>query len=110
MLERGSGGLLFIGATASVKAGAGFSAFASPKFAMRDAQSLARELGPRGIHVAHLLVDGVIWGARAGDQFGLTQAQCLAPEAVARTSVHLLGQDPSGWTHELDIRLDRETF
>lgn len=111
MLERASGGLLFIGATASVKAGAGFSAFASAKFALRGlAQSLARELGPRGIHVAHLLIDGVIWGARARDEFGLTQAQCLAPEAVARTSVHLMGQDPSAWTHEIDIRPDRETF
>ena len=111
MLERKQGTLLFIGATASVKAGANFSAFGVAKFALRGlAQSLARELGPRGIHVAHLIIDGVIWSERARDEFGLMPNQCLKPEAIARTCVHLIEQDPSAWTHELDIRPDVETF
>ena len=111
MLERGRGSLLLIGATASVKAGANFSAFAAGKFALRGlAQSLARELGPRGIHVAHLIIDGVMWSERARDRFGMTEAQCLDPDAVAGTCLHLLEQDRSAWTHELDIRPDVETF
>ena len=111
MLERHSGTLLFIGATASIKAGANFSAFGSAKFALRGlAQSLARELGPQGIHVAHLLIDGVMWGERARNSFGMTQDQCIDPAAVAQTCLHLIEQDRSAWTHELDIRPDVETF
>ena len=111
MLEAKRGVLLFIGATASVKAGANFSAFGSAKFALRGlAQSLARELGPQGIHVAHLVIDGVIWSDRARDAFGLQQAQCLDPDALASTCVHLIGQERSAWTQELDIRPDVERF
>ena len=111
MLQRGGGAVLFIGATASVKAGANFSAFGVAKFALRGlAQSLARELGPRGIHVAHLIIDGVIWSERARDQFGMTQEQCLKPEAVADTCLHLIEQDRSAWTLELDIRPGVEAF
>jgi NAD(P)-dependent dehydrogenase (short-subunit alcohol dehydrogenase family) len=111
MLEAGSGTLLFIGATASIKAGAGFSAFSSAKFALRGlSQSLARELGPQGIHVAHLVIDGVMWGERARDSFGMSQQQCLDPLAVAKTCRHLIEQDRSAWTQELDLRPDVETF
>jgi NAD(P)-dependent dehydrogenase (short-subunit alcohol dehydrogenase family) len=111
MRTSGGGALLFIGATASVKAGAQFAAFGSAKFALRGlAQALARELGPEGIHVAHLVIDGVMWSDRARDAFGMTREQCLDPESVARTCVHLLGQERSAWTHELDIRPDREVF
>lgn len=111
MLERGDGVLLFIGATAAVKAGAGFAAFASAKFALRGlAQSLARELGPRGVHVAHLVIDGVIWGARARESFGLQQQQCLDPAAIAETCLAVAAQPRSAWTHELDIRPDVEGF
>ncbi len=111
MLGAGEGALLFIGATASVKAGAQFAAFASAKFALRGlAQSLARELGPQGIHVAHLVIDGVIWSERARDQFRMNRDQCLAPQAVAASCLHLLQQERSAWTHELDIRPDREGF
>ena len=100
-----------IGATASVKASAGFSAFGSAKFALRGlAQSLARELGPRGIHVAHLIIDGVMWGERADERFQMQREQCLDPESVARTCLHLLEQERSAWTHELDVRPDVETF
>ena len=111
MLERHSGTLLFIGATASVKAGAGFSAFGAAKFALRGlTQSLARELGPQGIHIAHVLIDGVMWGERARDRFGMSQDQCIDPAAVAQTCLYLIQQDRSAWTHELDIRPDVETF
>jgi NADP-dependent 3-hydroxy acid dehydrogenase YdfG len=111
MLNVNRGVLLFVGATASVKAAANFSAFGSAKFALRGlAQSLARELGPKGIHVAHLVIDGVIWGERARDGFGMKQGQCLDPDALARTCVHLIGQDRSAWTQELDIRPDVESF
>lgn len=111
MLEAGSGTLLFIGATASVKAGAGFSAFSSAKFALRGlSQSLARELGPQGIHVAHLVIDGVMWGARARDSFAMNPSQCLDPLAVSKTCRHLIEQDRSAWTYELDLRPDVESF
>jgi NAD(P)-dependent dehydrogenase (short-subunit alcohol dehydrogenase family) len=111
MLREKRGVLLFVGATASVKAGANFSAFGSAKFALRGlAQSLARELGPQGIHVAHLVIDGVIWGERARDKFGMKMGQCLDPDALARTCVHLIGQDRSAWTQELDIRPDVESY
>jgi NAD(P)-dependent dehydrogenase (short-subunit alcohol dehydrogenase family) len=111
MLEVKRGVLLFVGATASVKAGASFSAFGSAKFALRGlAQSLARELGPQGIHVAHLVIDGVIWSERARNGFGMKQGQCLDADALARTCVHLIGQDRSAWTQELDIRPDVESF
>ena len=111
MLEAKHGALLFIGATASVKAGANFAAFGAAKFALRGlAQSLARELGPQGIHVAHLIIDGVMWSERARDAFNMTEAQCLDPRAVARSCLHLLQQHRSAWTHELDIRPDVESF
>ncbi len=111
MLERGSGNVLFIGATASVKAGAHFAAFSAAKFALRGlAQSLAREYGPQGIHVAHLVIDGVMWSERARDSFGMKEAQCLAPEAVAETCLHIIQQHRSAWTHELDLRPNGETF
>ncbi|HHJ35799.1 MAG TPA: SDR family NAD(P)-dependent oxidoreductase [Gammaproteobacteria bacterium] len=111
MLEKKSGVILFIGATASVKAGADFSAFSSAKFALRGlSQSMARELGPSGIHVAHLVIDGVMWGKRAKESFGMSEGQCLKPASVAKTCEQLIGQDQSAWTHELDIRPAVETF
>jgi NADP-dependent 3-hydroxy acid dehydrogenase YdfG len=111
MLKAKRGVLLLVGATASVKSGANFSAFGSAKFALRGlAQSLARELGPQGIHVAHLVVDGVIWGERARDGFGMREEQCLDPDALASSCVHLIEQGRSAWTQELDIRPDVESF
>lgn len=111
MLERGCGTILIIGATASVKAGARFAAFGAAKFALRGlAQSLARELGPQGIHVVHLIIDGVIWGERAAEEFKMTHDQCLEPAAIAKTALQLIEQDRSAWTHEIDLRPDRETF
>ncbi|WP_164513362.1 SDR family NAD(P)-dependent oxidoreductase [Thiosocius teredinicola] len=111
MLQHKAGTLLLIGATASIKAGAGFAAFGSAKFALRGlGQSLAREYGPKGIHVAHLIIDGVMWGQRARDTFRMREDQCLDPAAVAQTCLTLIEQPRSAWTHELDIRPDVETF
>ncbi len=112
MLTAGNGTVLFIGATASVKAAARFSAFAAAKFALRGlAQSLAREFGPRGIHVAHLIIDGVMWSPRlARGNFNVRQEACLDSNAVAHTCLQLIAQDRSAWTHELDIRPDVEQF
>ncbi len=110
MLAAGSGTILFTGATASVKAGGGFAAFASAKFALRGmAQSLAREYSPQGIHVAHVVIDGVIWSKRAAG-FGLSEGQCLEADAIAETYLHLINQPRSAWTHELDLRPDVEVF
>lgn len=110
MLE-GGGTLIFTGATAAIKAGAGFAAFASAKFALRGlAQSLARELGPRGIHVAHVIIDGIIWTAPTSHWPGVTEQQCLSPDAIAESYCHLIRQDRSAWTFELDLRPDVETF
>lgn len=110
MLADGHGTVLFTGATASVKAGGGFAAFASAKFALRGlAQSLAREYAPQGIHVCHVVIDGVIKGERAG-RFGLTEQQCLDADAIAETYLHLVNQPRSAWTLELDLRPDVEQF
>ena len=111
MLDGSGGTLIFTGATASVKPAGGFAAFGSSKAALRGlAQSLARELGPRGIHVAHVIIDGIIWTLRTRDWPGVEQDRCLSPDAVADTYLHLIRQDRSAWTFELDLRPDVETF
>ena len=110
MLKIG-GTIIFTGATAAVKAAANFAAFGSSKFALRGlAQSMARELGPQGVHVAHVVIDGIIWTPRTGELHGLSESQCLKPEAIADTYLHLIHQDRSTWTHELDVRPDGESF
>ncbi|MDA8364610.1 MAG: SDR family NAD(P)-dependent oxidoreductase [Gammaproteobacteria bacterium] len=109
MLQRGRGTLLFTGATGALRGGAGFAAFASAKFALRGlAQSLAREFGPRGIHVAHVVIDGLIWSGQI--RRGFTRDQCLLPEAIADCYMQLIAQDRSAWTQELDLRPDVEKF
>ncbi len=110
MLANG-GTIIFTGATAAVKAAANFAAFGSSKFALRGlAQSMARELGPLGVHVAHVIIDGIIWTPRTRETYGLDEAQCLKPEAIADTYLHLIRQDRAAWTQELDIRPDVESF
>lgn len=110
MLAVNSGTILLTGATASIKAGAGFAAFASAKFALRGlVQSLAREYAQQGIHVVHIIVDGAIWGKQA-ENFGRTERDCLSAEAIADTYLYLIGQHRSAWTQELDLRPDREWF
>lgn len=105
MLDRGGGTIIFSGATGSIRGGAGFAAFASPKFALRAlAQAMARELGPKDIHVAHVILDGMI--AREDDP----SEDLLQPAAIAETYYQLHRQTGSAWTHELDLRPSSERF
>lgn len=111
LTKRGDGAMIFTGATASLRGGAQFAAFASAKFALRGlVQALAREHGPNGIHVAHVIIDGLIWAQQARDRFNANKADCLRPEAIADQYVQLIEQDRSAWTHELDLRPYKETF
>ncbi len=104
MLPRGRGTLLFTGATASLRGSARFANLASPKFALRAlAQSMARELGPQGLHVAHVIVDGQIGPAGGEDTR-------LDPDAIAALYVALHHQPRSAWTHEADLRPWSERF
>ena len=112
----GRGSLVFTGATASVRGGAKFAAFAAAKAGLRSlAQSLAREFGPQGIHVAHVVIDGGIDGERlrtAAPQRALDAGAdgLLAPGAIAEAYWQLHTQHRSAWTHELDLRPFKETF
>ena len=107
MLEAGSGTILFTGASAGVKGFAGSAPFAMGKFALRGlAQSLARELHPRGVHVAHVVVDGAIRPAGHSDPDGAM----LDPDAIARTMLALVRQDRSCWTDEVAVRPWVERF
>jgi NAD(P)-dependent dehydrogenase (short-subunit alcohol dehydrogenase family) len=104
MLPRGKGTLLFTGATASLRGSARFANLASPKFALRAlAQSMARELGPQGLHVAHVIIDGQIGPAGGPDTR-------LDPDAIAALYVALHRQPRSAWTHEADLRPWSEKF
>jgi NAD(P)-dependent dehydrogenase (short-subunit alcohol dehydrogenase family) len=105
MLENKQGTVIFTGATASVRGSANFAAFASAKFALRGlAQTLSREYAPLGIHVAHIVIDGLVWGDNARDLHKVSRDKCIEPEHLAKVYVNLLEQDKSIWTHELDIR------
>jgi NAD(P)-dependent dehydrogenase (short-subunit alcohol dehydrogenase family) len=101
MLKEGRGTILFTGSTPSVKAGAEFAAFAAAKFGVRAlAQSMARELGPNGIHIAHVVVDGPI---DAPDNAALKMPK-LSPANIAEAFLALHRQPRSAWTQELDLR------
>lgn len=116
MLDRGGGGaILFTGATASLRGGAGFAAFSGAMAAKRMlAQSMARELGPRGIHVAHVVVDGAIdtpfhatdRSPIPRDVYKRKKASdgIIDPAAIAAEFVRLANQPRSAWTFELDLR------
>lgn len=111
MIARGAGTIILTGATAGRRGGANFAAFASAKFALRGlAQSLAREFGPRGVHVAHVVLDGLIDGAQTEQRFGPSNSTRMDPDAVARAYVELVTQHSSAWTHELDMRPYSERF
>ncbi len=110
MLERGRGAILFTGASASVKGYAGSAPFAMAKFALRGlAQSMARELAPRGIHVAHFVIDGGIRSARRPADPAKPDAM-LDPDAIAASYLHVLNQPRSAWTWEVELRPWVETF
>lgn len=110
MLPRGRGTILFTGATASVRGGVGYAAFAGAKHALRAlAQSMSRELGPQGIHVAHVVIDGAIDTAFIRDMFPERHALkdrdgILNPDSIAEAYWQLHRQARSAWTHELDLR------
>jgi NAD(P)-dependent dehydrogenase (short-subunit alcohol dehydrogenase family) len=108
MLERGSGSILFTGASASVKGYPLSATFAMGKFGLRGlAQSMARELAPKNIHVAHFVIDGGIRGPRHPDEGDDAQ---LDPDAIARTYLHAHRQHRSAWTWEFELRPWVETF
>ncbi|MDP3939035.1 MAG: SDR family NAD(P)-dependent oxidoreductase [Deltaproteobacteria bacterium] len=106
MQKAGSGAIVVTGATASLRGGASFAAFASAKAAQRSlAQSMARQLAPQGIHVAYVIVDGVIDIPRTREFFpDRPDEYFLKPDAIAETVHHLVEQDRSAWTFEVDVR------
>jgi len=121
MLPRGKGCIFFTGATASVRGGVGYAAFASAKFGLRAvAQSMARELGPNNIHVAHLIIDAGVdtafvrerirqrSGAEALDR--LEPDQLMNPRSIAEAYWQLYRQPRDAWTFELDVRPYREAW
>ncbi len=110
MLPRGAGAILFTGASASVKGYAQSAPFAMAKFALRGlAQSMARELSPQGIHVAHFVIDGGIRSARRAEPADRPDS-LLDPDAIAASYLHVLNQPRSAWTHELKLRPWVEKF
>ena len=110
MLPRGHGAILFTGASASVKGYAQSAPFAMAKFALRGlAQSMARELQPKGIHVAHVVIDGGIKSARRPEPPDRPDS-LLDPDAIAASYLHVLNQPRSAWTHELELRPWVEKF
>jgi NAD(P)-dependent dehydrogenase (short-subunit alcohol dehydrogenase family) len=112
MLPRGAGTIVLTGATASLRGGAGFVNLAAPKFGLRAvAQSMARELGPKGIHVAHAIIDGQIRSPRYEHLLGdRGPDSLLEPAAIAQTYLALHRQPRTAWTHELDLRPWSEKF
>ena len=110
MVARGSGVILFTGATAGIKAGARSVAFGPGNFAKRGlAQSLARDLGPKGVHVAWINVDGAI-DLPNRQRPNMSRDDMLNPDAIAETYWHLAHQDRSAWTLELEVRPFKEKF
>jgi NAD(P)-dependent dehydrogenase (short-subunit alcohol dehydrogenase family) len=110
LLPKRRGTILFTGATASLRGGVGFSAFAGGKAALRAlAQSMAREFGPQGLHIAHVVVDGVIDSERVRQAqpervAALGHEGLLEPDSIARAYLWLHEQTPDAWTFELDLR------
>jgi NAD(P)-dependent dehydrogenase (short-subunit alcohol dehydrogenase family) len=110
MVPHGRGAILFTGATAGVKGFANSAAFAMGKFALRGlAQSAARELGPKGIHVAHFVIDGGVRAAHRPDPADRPDS-LLDPDAIAQTYIDVLRQPRSAWSHEVELRPWVERF
>lgn len=112
MLKKGGGCILFTGATSAVRGRADALAFSSAKFATRGlAASLAREIGPHGIHVAHVIVDGIIDTPGLYQRYKLRADEpLLEPDAIADTYWALVQQERSAWTFEVDVRPHNEEF
>lgn len=112
MIEKGGGKILFSGATSAVRGRAGAIAFSSAKFAMRGlASSLAREVGPQGIHVAHVIIDGIIDSPNLRERYKFSEGEpLLKPDAIAETYWALVQQERSAWSFEVDVRPYNEEF
>jgi NAD(P)-dependent dehydrogenase (short-subunit alcohol dehydrogenase family) len=111
MAARRSGTAIFTGATASVKGGGKFTAFASAKFALRGfAQALSREFGPSGVHVAHVILDGLIAEPQSVTRFGHATTTRMDPDEIAVAYLGLARQHSSVWSHEIDLRPFSEKF
>jgi NAD(P)-dependent dehydrogenase (short-subunit alcohol dehydrogenase family) len=112
MLERERGTIILTGATASLRGSARFSALAVGKFGLRAlAQSMAREFGPQGVHVAHAIIDGQINTPRVREMSADREEHTmLSPDAIAEAYWQLHVQDPTAWTLELDLRPAVERF
>lgn len=111
MLPLGHGTILFTGATASVIGFSGSAPFAMAKFSLRGlAQSMARELAPKGIHVAHIVIDGGIASSYAEDEADRAGDRWLDPDAIAQSYLQLHRQHRSAWTWELEVRPWLEKF
>jgi NAD(P)-dependent dehydrogenase (short-subunit alcohol dehydrogenase family) len=119
MTPRGRGTILFTGATASLRGGKGFAAFSAAKFGLRAvAQAMARELGPKGVHVVHLIIDAGVDSAAIHERLKASGVDLatVKPDSLTKTSsiaesywfAHLQSRD--GWTHELDLRPSVETW
>jgi NAD(P)-dependent dehydrogenase (short-subunit alcohol dehydrogenase family) len=110
LVALGSGSILFTGATASVKGFAGSAGFAMPKFGLRGlAQSMARELAPKNVHVAHFIIDGGIASGASGQESGPPDRR-LSPDAIAEAYLSIHRQHRSAWTWEMELRPWVETF
>jgi len=114
MVERSAGTILYTGATASLRGGAGFANLAVPKFGLRAlAQSMARELGPKGVHVSHVIIDGQIASEDRDASYRESERgedAVLKPAAIAEAYYGIHAQPRSAWTHELDLRPWVEKF
>ena len=116
LTEQGSGSLLFTGASASMRGRPNFAHFASSKAALRNlVQALAREYGPQGIHVGHIVIDGVVRGDIVQGRFGayldsLGEDGALEPDAIADAFWSMHAQPRSAWSHELDLRPYKENW
>lgn len=112
MVKKGSGAILFTGATSAIRGRAGAIAFSSAKFAVRGlAWALAREMGPKGIHVAHIIIDGVIDTPSVRERYQLSEDEpLLLPDDIAEAYWNLVQQPKSAWAFELDLRPHNEEF
>ncbi|XP_077224336.1 NAD(P)-binding Rossmann-fold superfamily protein [Tasmannia lanceolata] len=113
MVERGKGTILFTGSSASVNGIGGYCELSCGKFALRAlSQCLAREFQPLGIHVAHIIPDGVIGAPRSSQRSGGEQSMdsSMDPDAIAQTYWHIHVQDRSAWTQEIDLRSSNQRF
>jgi NAD(P)-dependent dehydrogenase (short-subunit alcohol dehydrogenase family) len=105
------GTFIVSGATASLRGGKGFAAFASAKAALRAlTQSLAREYGPKGIHVAHVILDGIVDTQASRELHRMDTDRMMQPNDIAQTYLAIANQPKSTWTHELDLRPMGEAF